>query len=73
MAGRYYFYCNGSGNHFHCGHLPKKKHEIMNRTSQLNKEELDIADDGMGVNLSSDSMAMMFQKQTQLTIDPKKL
>jgi hypothetical protein len=24
MAGRYYFYHNGSGNHFHCGHLSKK-------------------------------------------------
>ena len=73
MAGRYYFYRNGSGNHFHYGHLPKKEHEIMKRTSQLDEEELEIADDGMGVNLSSDSMAMMFQKRTGLAIDPKKL
>ena len=42
----------GSGNHYHNGHLPKQEHEIRKRTSQLDESELEIAEDGLDVNLS---------------------
>jgi hypothetical protein len=45
----------------------------MKRRSQLDENELEIAEDGLDVNLSSASMAMMFQNRTGLAIDPKKL
>ena len=41
-AGRYFFYRNGSGNHYHNGHAPKQEHEIMKRRSQLDENELEI-------------------------------
>jgi hypothetical protein len=56
LKGRYFFYKNGAGNRFHSGHLPKKSHEIMKRESQLDEVELEITEDGLNVNLSSQSL-----------------
>jgi hypothetical protein len=53
--------------------LPKQEHEIRKRTSQLDESELEIAENGLDMNLTSNSIAMMFQNRTGLAIDPKKL
>jgi hypothetical protein len=53
--------------------LPKQEHEIRKRTSQLDESELEIAEDGLELNLSSNSMAMKFQNRTGFAIDPSKL
>jgi len=73
LTGRWFFYKNGGGNCFHNNHLPKKQHEIIKRESQLDENELKIAEDGLDINLSSQSMAMMFKSRTGLVVDPKKL
>lgn len=72
-AVRYFFYKEGGGNRFHNGHLPKKQDEIMKRASRLDKNELEIANDGMGVNLSSQSMSVLMKGRIGLAVDPKKL
>ena len=41
--------------------------------SQLDEEELEIVEDGLDVDLSSESMAMMFHNRNGLATDPKKL
>ena len=61
------------GNRFHNGHIQKKEHEISRRVALLDKDELEITDDGLDVNLSSQSMATMFMQRTKLVVDPKKL
>jgi len=73
LVGRWYFYENGAGCRFHCGHICKQQHEISRRVELLDEDELEITDDGMDVNLSSQSMAMMFMSRTGLAINPKKL
>jgi hypothetical protein len=69
-AVRYFFYKEGGGNHFHNGHLPKKQDEIMKRASRLDKNELEIANDGMGMNLSSQSMSVLMKGRIGLAVDP---
>jgi hypothetical protein len=53
--------------------LPKQEQEIRKRTSQLDESELKIAENGLDMNLTSNSIAMMFENRTGLAIDPKKL
>jgi hypothetical protein len=72
-AGRWYLYEDGIGNRFHNGRIQKKEHEISRRVALLDKDELEITDDGLDVNLSSQSMATMFMQRTKLVVDPKKL
>jgi hypothetical protein len=69
----YYFFEHGVRNHFHNGHVPKKQHEVMKRNAQLDVDELEITDDGIDVNLSSQSMSMLFFNQTGLVVDPRKI
>jgi hypothetical protein len=53
--------------------VKKKAHEITRRVALLDEEELKITENGMDINLSSQSMAMMFKQRTNLVIRPKKL
>jgi hypothetical protein len=45
----------------------------MKRNAQLDVDELEITDDGIDVNLSSQSMSMLFFNQTGLVVDPRKI
>ena len=45
----------------------------MHQVVLLDKDELQIVGNGMDVNLSSQAMAMMFMKHSNLIVDPKKL
>jgi hypothetical protein len=47
LAVQYFFCKEWGGNHFHNGHLPKKQDKFMKRAWQLDKNELEIANDGM--------------------------
>jgi hypothetical protein len=73
LIGRWFFYKEGIGCQFQNGHVKKKAHEITRRVALLDEEELKITDNGMDINLSSQSMAMMFKQRTNLVIRPKKL
>jgi hypothetical protein len=73
LIGSRFFYKEGIGCQFHNGHVKKKAHEITRRVALLDEEELKTTDNGMDINLSSQSMAMMFKQCTNLVIQPKKL
>ena len=62
--GRWYFYENGPGCRFHAGHIRKEKKEIKKRSNLVDSTELDIASDGMAVNLSSAAMGTLLHKRT---------
>jgi hypothetical protein len=62
IKGRWYFYENGPGCHFHSGHFRKEKNEIKTWSDRVDANKLDIASDGMAVNLSSAAMGTLLHK-----------
>jgi hypothetical protein len=72
-ACRYYFYDNGSGNHFHNGHFKKKVDEVTKRTELVDKDKLEITVDDQKGNLSSQSMAMLLYQRTGLALKSRNI
>ena len=73
ITGWWFSYMEGVGYRFHNGHIQKKEHEVTKWVALLNKNELQITDESMDINLSSQSMAMMFMQCTNLVVSPQKL
>jgi hypothetical protein len=71
--GRWYFYQNGPGCRFHSGHIRKEKDEIKKRSNLVDPLELDIASDGMDVNLSTTAMGALLYKRTDTNLDRNQL